>query len=133
MIGDFLLRLAVALPLLLLLAVALMLVMKRGLLTLPGDSAPLAPPRTRGLAFLVRQLWPVSADRGRPAPESRGMGRLDLVACRAVLPGLRVLVVRYAGQDLVLGAGPQGLSLLSSLPAPVTGSALPPPPAEAQR
>jgi hypothetical protein len=51
--------------------------------------------------------------------------RLDLVANRSILPGLRILVVRYAGHDLVLGAGPQGLSLLSLLPAPVSGAALP--------
>lgn len=122
MIADFLFRLAVALPLLLLLAVGLMLLLRRGLLPGPADAGAVAGP----LGRLAARLTTLAGARPDPAGEPAGRGdraRLDVVACRAVLPGLRVVVVRYGGHDLVLGAGPQGLSLLSSLPAPVAAPA----------
>jgi flagellar biogenesis protein FliO len=92
MLGEFLLRLAVALPLILAAAVGLLWAMKRGWIRLPA-------------AF------------GAPAgcdAEPRHGPRLDLVAARALQPGVRVAVLRYAGQEFLVGVTPAGVSLLAT-------------------
>lgn len=74
MIGDYLTRLAVALPLVLLLAIAVIWAVKRGRLAWPIDRAhPPAP----------------------PAP-------LEIVASRALTATSRVAVVRFDGRDHLL-------------------------------
>ncbi|MFQ3666622.1 MAG: flagellar biosynthetic protein FliO [Sphingomonadaceae bacterium] len=93
MIGEFLLRLLVALPLVLGVAVLVLLAMRRGWLPVPGQVGPMGP---------------FTASAGQP-----GETRLDLVASRALQPGVRVAVVRYAGQEFLLGVSPQGVTLLS--------------------
>jgi hypothetical protein len=98
MIGEFLLRLLVALPLVLGVAVLTLVAMRRGWLPMPGRLA----------------------EPGRPSladPDSAS-ARLDLVATRALQPGVRVAVLRWAGQDFLVGVTPQGITLLSPQAAP---------------
>lgn len=99
MMGEFLLRLAVALPLVLLLAVASLWAMRRGWVRLPGAAGFPGPGAIRPLA--------------RPAT---GPG-FELVASRGIQPGVQLLLLRHAGQELLVGVSPQGLALLSAQPA----------------
>ncbi|WP_448585261.1 flagellar biosynthetic protein FliO [Thermaurantiacus sp.] len=92
MLAEFLLRLAVALPLILATAVALLFAVKRGWLPLPATFGPLAE------------------------PDHPNAPRLDVIAARALQPGVRVAVVRYAGQDFLVGITPAGVSLLAAPP-----------------
>ncbi len=115
MIADFLLRLAIALPVVLLLAVALLLAARRGWVP-SGAVAPAIGP------------W-CGIGRGM----GRGMGRpaaapaaLDIVAQRNLSPALRLAVVRYAGEELLVGVAPQGFQLLARRPAPAASPAAAP-------
>ncbi|WP_448580049.1 hypothetical protein [Thermaurantiacus sp.] len=109
MIGEFLLRLAVALPIVLLLAVASLWAVRRGWLRLPGANGP----GPSGFpAFGKGRIL------ARPVD---GTG-LELVATRGIQPGIQLLLLRHAGQELLVGVSPQGLALLSAQPLPVAAS-----------
>jgi hypothetical protein len=97
MIADFLLRLAIALPLVLLFAVGVLLAARRGWLPLPG---------TRG------SPW-TRPGRARPMATPPA---LDIVAQRSLSPALRLAVVRYRGEELLVGVAPQGFQLLGRQP-----------------
>lgn len=97
MIGDFLLRLAVALPLILMLAVGVLLAARRGWIPLPGGPAPGLPLRWR---------------RGAAHPPADAPPTLDVVAVRGVAPALRLAVVRFRDEELLVGVAPQGFQLL---------------------
>jgi flagellar biogenesis protein FliO len=90
MLGEFALRLAVALPLVCLAAAASLWAVRRGWLRLPGGTlrVPAATAAT-----------------------------LDVVAVRHLSPAARVAVVRFAGQDLLLGVSAQSVRLLARAPA----------------
>ncbi len=107
MIADFLLRLLVALPLILGLAVGTIFLMQRGWLPLPGGRLP-------GRAGLGGILPPEEA-------------RLDLVASRVLQPGVRVALLRHAGRDYLVGVSPQGVTLLAIEAAPAEATASPEP------
>lgn len=104
MIGEFLLRLAVALPLILLLAVASLWAMRRGWIRLPASIglSGLAP--VRGLG----------RDAGAPG--------FELVASRGIQPGVQILLLRHGGQELLVGVSPQGLALLSAQPRAIAAT-----------
>lgn len=104
MIGETLLRMAIALPLILLLAAATLLAARRGWLPLPviGLAAPGARSRRRLAA----------EERSAPRPS------LDLVAVRAIGPTLRIAVVLWHEEELLIGIAPQGCQLLARRPAP---------------
>ncbi|MFN3591841.1 MAG: flagellar biosynthetic protein FliO [Thermaurantiacus sp.] len=97
MIGDFLLRIAVALPLILMLAVGILLAARRGWLPLPGL------PGAVGTVPWQRAVSSGAAGE-RPA--------LDVVAIKGVAPALRLAVVRFRGEELLVGVAPQGFQLL---------------------
>jgi hypothetical protein len=97
MIGDFLLRLAVALPLILMLAVGVLLAARRGWIPFPGAVGPPATLPWRR----------VPSDR---KPDERPA--LDVVAVRGIAPALRLAVVRFRGEELLVGVAPQGFQLL---------------------
>lgn len=106
MIGEFLLRLAVALPLVLLLAVASLWAVRRGWLRLPGTGSP---------GFTGFPVLGIGRGLARPAD---GTG-FELVATRGIQPGIQLLLLRHAGQELLVGVSPQGLALLSAQPLPL--------------
>lgn len=110
MIGEFLLRLLIALPLVLGLLVATLLLMRRGWLPMPG--------RGHRLAFGL----PL-AGSAEPAAEAR----LDLVASRMLQPGVRVAVLRHGGRDYLVGVSPQGVTLLATEAAPAAAAGAPAP------
>jgi hypothetical protein len=112
MIGDFLVRLLVALPVVLLLAVGTLLLWRRMGMRLPVVALPALP---RTVAWM--------------APAVAG-GQLQLVCAQALLPGVRVAVLRYAGQAYLVGAGPQGVTLLAMPGAALPLPAAPPAPLE---
>ena len=92
MLGDFLLRLAVALPLVCGLAVASLFAVKRGWVRMPallGGSAARSP---------------VSAG---------GAGALAVVAVKSLTPSARIAVVRFGGRDLLVGLSGQAMVLLA--------------------
>jgi hypothetical protein len=105
MIGEFLLRLAVALPILLLLLVGTLLAARRGWIPLPG--------------------MPQSAGWRRPRTSPNGGAGaeplLEIIAMRGLTPALRLAVVAYRGEELLVGIAPQGLQLLARQPAAGTG------------
>lgn len=88
MVGEFLLRLAIALPLICGLMVGLLVAVRRGWLRLPG-------------VMLLRQP---AAD----APEP-----IAIVATKALTPAARLAVVRFDGRDFLLGIGAQGPVILA--------------------
>jgi flagellar biogenesis protein FliO len=92
MLDEFLLRLAIALPIVCALAALTLLAMKRGWLRLPGLALRSAPANT--------------ADTG-----------LAIVAVKSLSPAARVAVVRFAGRELLVGVSGQGLMLLAEQPA----------------
>jgi hypothetical protein len=97
MIGDFLLRLLVALPITLLLIVGTLFVWRRS-----GFGGAPAPGAGRNpLAWMA-------------GPQDPRADRLDLVASQSLSPGVRIAVLRYGGHDYLVGAGPQGVSLLAT-------------------
>ncbi|MFN7173748.1 MAG: flagellar biosynthetic protein FliO [Thermaurantiacus tibetensis] len=110
MIADFLLRLLVALPLVLGLAVGALLLMRRGWLPLPAE--------------LAARWRAAGAGRGGASAEPCG-SRLDIVASRMLQPGVRVVLLRHAGRDHLLAVSPQGVTVLGSEPAPTEAVAEP--------
>jgi flagellar protein FliO/FliZ len=92
MLGEFLLRLAIALPLVCGLAVLCLWAVKRGRLRVPGLLA------TGGAAA------------GRtPA----GQALLEVLEVRALSPGARLAVVRFGGQAHLVGVAGQTITLLA--------------------
>jgi hypothetical protein len=109
MIGEFLLRLAVALPLVLLLAVASLWAVRRGWLRLPGAG---------GAGFTTVPGF----GKGRALTrQAEGTG-LELVATRGIQPGIQLLLLRHAGQELLVGVSPQGVALISAQPLPLVAT-----------
>jgi hypothetical protein len=106
MIADFLLRLLVALPLVLGLAVGSILLLRRGWLPLPER-------------LLARRFGPTLSGATRPAGEPR----LELVASRVLQPGVRIALLRHGGRDYLVGVSPQGVTLLATDAAPAAGAA----------
>lgn len=106
MIADFLLRLLVALPLVLGLAVGTLLLMRRGWLPQPP-------------AQLLHRLG--DALPGGPVAAREPL--LDLVASRTLQPGVRVAVLRHAGRDYLVAVSTQGVTLLAAEAAPATPEA----------
>jgi hypothetical protein len=100
MVGEFLLRLAVALPLVCALAVVSLLAVKRGWLRMPR----LTPP---GRLFLPGRM----AGVGDPP-------RLDLVAVQPLTPSARLAVVRFDGREHLVGVSGQSLLHIASSAAP---------------
>ena len=98
MIVDALVRLGIALPLLLLVLVGTLMAARRGWIPLTFlGSAP-------GLRALAH---------GRARGGGAGAPALDLVAIRALGPAQRIAVVRWRGEELLLGIGQEGVRLLA--------------------
>lgn len=93
MLGEFALRLAVALPLVCLAAALSLWAVRRGWLRLPGAAL-------------------------RPPAGSAGAAPLELVAVKHLSPVSRVAVVRFGGQDHLVGVSGQSVRLLARAPAP---------------
>lgn len=107
MLGEFLVRLAVALPLVCGLAALSLWAMRRGWFRLP---------MLRSTALLS------------PAFRHAAPGPIEVVAVKSMSPTARLAVIRFDGQDLLLGLTGQSIALLAR-----TGTATPPPqPAVAQ-
>lgn len=87
MLGEFLVRLAVALPLVCGLAALCLWGVRRGWLRLPG---------WRSAALLPQQSAP-----------------LEVLAVRSMSPTARLAVVRFDGRDLLLGMTGQSIALLA--------------------
>jgi flagellar biogenesis protein FliO len=103
MLGEFLVRLAVALPLVCGLAALSLWGVRRGWLRLPGlRSAALLPPQS--------------------AP-------LEVLAVRSMSPSARLAVIRFDGRDLLLGVTGQSVALLARTD-PVAPAHAPTPPQE---
>jgi len=92
MLGEFLLRLAVALPLICGLAALSLYATKRGWLRLPGLMA---------------------ASTGMAAGTAAAAAPLSVLSVKSLSPAARVAVVRFAGRDLLLGLSGNGLVLLA--------------------
>ncbi len=86
MIGEFLLRLAVALPIICALAAAALWLVKRGRMKLP--------------------TW-AAIDGSKPAEA------LQLLSIKAVTPSARVAIVGFDGRKLLLGVTAQRVELLA--------------------
>ncbi len=99
MLGEFLLRLAIALPLVCGLAALCLWGVKRGRLRLPG-----------------------LATAGRPGD---GEALLEVLEVRALSPGARLAVVRFGAQAHLVGVAGQTITLLAqadtAAAAPQTG------------
>lgn len=106
MIGDFLARLAVALPLVCALMFTLLLAVKKGWIALPGFvrhgvRAPSPPSRWR----LPR----------RPSPGSTAAAEgLHILSVHAIAPAARVAVLRFHGRDHLLAVNGPSLLLIAS-------------------
>ncbi|WP_448581898.1 flagellar biosynthetic protein FliO [Thermaurantiacus sp.] len=128
MIADFLVRLLLALPLVLGLAVATLLFLRRSGLPLAQRFAA----RCRGWT------WPGTERPGTQRPGTQRQAevpRLELVASRILQPGVRIAVLRHAGCDYLIAIAPQGVTLLATEATPAlearAAPALRPLPAEA--
>lgn len=97
MLGEFLLRLAVALPLVCGLAALCLWSVKRGWLPMPG--------------FAQRGPRDASADTPRTA---RDTAPLDLIVTRSLGPGARLAVVRFDGRDHLVGQSGAAMILIAS-------------------
>jgi hypothetical protein len=98
MIADALVRLGIALPLVLLVLVGTLVAARRGWI----------PFAFLGAAPGLRTLAP-----GRAGVGNAGAPALDLVAIRALGPAQRIAVVRWRGEELLLGIGQEGIRLLA--------------------
>lgn len=98
MLAEFATRLAVALPLVCLAAVAVLLAVRRGWLSLPGFAFPSA----------------------RPRPESAG-APLSIACVKSLSPAARVAVVHFHGRELLLGVSAQAVTLLATSEDPLQG------------
>jgi hypothetical protein len=47
---------------------------------------------------------------------------LELVATRGIQPGIQLLLLRHAGQELLVGVSPQGVALISAQPLPLVAT-----------
>lgn len=92
MLGEFLARLAVALPLVCGLAVLSLWLLRRGRLRLPG----------RGLSGL-----------GLTAGARDREALLDVLEVRAISPVARLAVIRFDGRTHLVGVAGQSISLLA--------------------
>jgi hypothetical protein len=122
MLGEFLSRLAVALPLVCLLAVVVLLAVRRGWVRLPGlprfampgFSAPGFSLALPSLGIGGTATGSSAAPGASPPPKP-----LEVAVVRALTPAARLAVVRFGGRELLIGVSPQQLVLLaSSTPAP---------------
>ncbi|MCG2841956.1 flagellar biosynthetic protein FliO [Sandaracinobacter sp. RS1-74] len=99
MLGEFAMRLAVALPLVCLAAVAALLAVKRGWIRLPAFAG----------GFPSARL-PAAAEA------------LEIQAVKSLSPTARLAVVRFHGRLLLIGVSGHGISLLAEdsalVPAP---------------
>lgn len=102
MLGEFLVRLAVALPLVCGLALLLLLAVRHGWLRLPG----------------VMMAKPPAGTKVEP---------VEILATKPLTPAARIMVVRFAGRELLLGVGAQGPVVLAEAHA---AEVSPPPSAE---
>ncbi|TPE60140.1 FliO/MopB family protein [Sandaracinobacter neustonicus] len=91
MFGEFLLRLAVALPLVCALATLSLWAVKRGWFRLPP----------------IKMLGVVTRAPQEPPP-------LDLIATRSLGPGARLAVVRFDGRDHLVGQSGNAFTLIAS-------------------
>ncbi len=93
MLGEFLMRLAVALPLVCGLAALSLWAVRRGWLRLPGLS--------------IRQ--------GHSASPRNATGELplEILAVRSLSPAARLAVVRFDGRELLVGLSGQSVALLA--------------------
>jgi flagellar biogenesis protein FliO len=89
MIGEFLARLAIVLPLVCGLAVVVLLAARRGWLPLPAFAA-----------FVQRQAAPAAH-------------QVELLSVTTVLPHARLAVVRFDGRRMLIGITPQSVALLT--------------------
>ncbi len=109
MIAEFLLRLLVALPLVLGLAVGAILLMQRGWLPVP--------PRLRaGQVGRAGRLGPLPG--AMPAEDAR----IELVASRMLQPGVRVALLRHGGREWLVGVSAQGVTFLAAGQAPLAAA-----------
>jgi hypothetical protein len=99
MLAEFATRLAIALPLVCLMAVATLMAVRRGWFRLPAFATLSSVPR-------------------RAVPEA-GAAPLSVAAVKSLSPAARVAVVRFQGQELLLGISGPAIVLLASgtLPA----------------
>ncbi len=99
MLGEFLLRLAIALPLVCGLAAVCLWAVKRGRLRLPGLAKAARPGDSEAL--------------------------LEVLEMQALSPGARLAVVRFGGQAHLVGVAGQTITLLAiadtTVAAPQTG------------
>ena len=94
MLGEFLLRLAVALPLVCGLAALCLWSVKRGWLPMPG--------------FALR------GPHATTPRTARDSSPLDLIATRSLGPGARLAVVRFDGRDHLVGQSGAAMILIAS-------------------
>lgn len=99
MLGEFLLRIAIALPLVCALAAICLLAIKRGWLRLPVGAVRFGAPGGAGLA-----------------------GPFELVAVRSLSPTSRIALVRFGGADLLIGVSGQSIRLLAQAPTGAPGA-----------
>lgn len=104
MIGEFLARLAVALPLVCGLAVLLLVAVRRGWIVLPEFALQKRPRRTGSRAAAAA---------------------VEVLAVKAVSPACRVAVVRFDGRELLLGVGGQGAVVLAEAGPAAAASQVP--------
>lgn len=100
MLGEFVMRLAVALPLVCGLAAVCLWAVKRGRLRLPMLPAP-------GRALMLRG----------PGRGAVGTPLLDVLDVRALSPVARLAVIRFDGRMHLVGVAGQTISLLTPGPA----------------
>ena len=106
MIGDFLARLAIALPLVCALAFLLLLAVKKGWIPLPGFTGQTAsrPAPAR--------LWRLA---GRPSPGRPPAGEgLRILSVHTIAPAARVAVLRFHGREHLLAVSGPSLLLIAS-------------------
>jgi hypothetical protein len=96
MLTEFLLRLAVVLPLICALAALSLWSVRRGWIRLPG--LPAFPAIRSGVA----------SARGMASPPA-----LEILAVRSLSPAARLAVVRFDGRDLLLGVAGQSVALIA--------------------
>ena len=100
MLAEFATRLAIALPLVCLMAVATLLAVRRGW-------------------FRLRAFAALSSAGRRALPEA-GAAPLSVVALKSLSPAARVAVVRFQGQELLLGVSGPAIVLLASATLPAS-------------
>ena len=96
MLAEFATRLAVALPLVCLAAVALLLAVRRGWLALPG------------VAFKG------TAARPEARVDATGAPPLSIASVKSLSPTARIAVVHFRGRELLVGVSAQAVTLLAS-------------------